>query len=116
MLTQFRKARNAQLERDVAALRSSTASSSTSPPPASTVRSLTERATAAERRVSNLMAQLSQLEAKLAEYQAQSGQAQDNWAARVREYEHRLKVAGEKIKTEKQGGRERARGLEDQVE
>jgi len=33
----------------------------------------------------------------------------------VREYESRLRIAGEKIKTEKQGGKERALQLENQV-
>lgn len=51
----------------------------------------------------------------MAEIQARAGQAEDKWAARVREYENRLKIAGEKIKTEKQGGKERALQLEGQV-
>ncbi|ORX40156.1 hypothetical protein BD324DRAFT_648758 [Kockovaella imperatae] len=79
------------------------------------LRSLTERAQAAEKRSQNLANQLSHLEAKLAEVQAKAGQAEDRWAARVKEYENRLRIAGEKIKTEKQGGKERARQLEDQV-
>ena len=41
--------------------------------------------------------------------------AEGKWEARVREYENRLKIAGEKIKTEKQGGKERAAQLESQV-
>ena len=55
------------------------------------------------------------MEARLAEVQAKAGQAEDRWAARVKEYENRLRIAGEKIKTEKQGGKERARQLEDQL-
>lgn len=55
------------------------------------------------------------LEAKLAEIQSKAGRAEDKWEARVREYENRLRVAGEKIKTEKQGGKERALQLEGQV-
>jgi len=55
------------------------------------------------------------LEAKLAEIQSKAGKAEDKWEARVREYENRLRVAGEKIKTEKQGGKERALQLEGQV-
>jgi hypothetical protein len=55
------------------------------------------------------------LEARIAEMQAKAGQAESKWEARVREYENRLRIAGEKIKTEKQGGRERAKELEVQV-
>lgn len=54
-------------------------------------------------------------EQRLAELQAKSGQAENKWEARVKEYENRLRIAGEKIKTEKQGGKERARELEAQV-
>jgi len=76
---------------------------------------LTERALSAEKRTSRANNQLEQLEAKLAELQSRAGQAEDKWAARVKEYENRLRIAGEKIKTEKQGGKERARQLEEQV-
>jgi len=55
------------------------------------------------------------LEQKLAELQGKSGQAENKWETRVKEYENRLRIAGEKIKTEKQGGKERARELEEQV-
>ena len=78
-------------------------------------RGLKERAEAAEKRAQNATNQLSQLEAKLAEVQLRAGSADDKWAARVKEYENRLRIAGEKIKTEKQGGKERARQLEEQV-
>lgn len=44
-----------------------------------------------------------------------AGRAEDKWEARVKEYENRLRIAGEKIKTEKQGGKERAVQLEQQV-
>jgi hypothetical protein len=69
----------------------------------------------AEKRASNAARQLALLEDKLAEQQGRAGQVEDKWAARVREYENRLRIAGEKIKTEKQGGKERARHLEEQV-
>jgi hypothetical protein len=51
----------------------------------------------------------------MAELQGKSGLAENKWEARVKEYENRLRVAGEKIKTEKQGGKERALQLEAQV-
>jgi hypothetical protein len=37
------------------------------------------------------------------------------WEARVREYEKRLREAGEMIKVEKQGGKERVADLEQQL-
>ena len=41
--------------------------------------------------------------------------ADSKWEARVREYESRLKAAEEKVKRERQGGKERALELEAQV-
>jgi len=81
----------------------------------SQLRSLTERAQSAEKRAINATNQLAQLESRVAELQAKSGQAENKWEARVKEYENRLRIAGEKIKTEKQGGKERANQLEAHV-
>jgi hypothetical protein len=41
--------------------------------------------------------------------------AVNKWEARVREYEKRLREAGEMIKVEKQGGKERVAELEQQL-
>jgi len=79
------------------------------------IKTLTDRALSAEKRANHSSNQLAMLEAKLAEIQSKAGKAEDKWEARVREYENRLRVAGEKIKTEKQGGKERALQLEGQV-
>jgi len=79
------------------------------------IKVLTDRALSAEKRANHASNQLAMLEAKLAEIQSKAGKAEDKWEARVREYENRLRVAGEKIKTEKQGGKERALQLEGQV-
>jgi hypothetical protein len=81
----------------------------------SQIKTLTDRALSAEKRANHASNQLAQLEAKLAEIQSKAGRAEDKWEARVREYENRLRIAGEKIKTEKQGGKERALQLESQV-
>ena len=79
------------------------------------IKTLTDQALSAEKRANHASNQLAMLEAKLAEIQSKAGKAEDKWEARVREYENRLRVAGEKIKTEKQGGKERALQLEGQV-
>lgn len=104
------KSRNAELSQQVSGLRAGSSSGDSVQ-----IRSLSERAATAEKRASRANNQLAQLEAKLAEQQSRAGQAEDKWAARVKEYENRLRIAGEKIKTEKQGGKERARSLEEQV-
>ncbi|KAI9631943.1 uncharacterized protein MKK02DRAFT_21589 [Dioszegia hungarica] len=90
-------------------------SSSTSNSTSSHLRSLTERAESAEKRAKASQNQLALLEAKVAEMQQRAGQAENKWEARVKEYENRLRIAGEKIKTEKQGGKERAMQLENQI-
>ena len=41
--------------------------------------------------------------------------ADTKWEARVKEYETRLKTAEEKVKRERQGGKERALELENQL-
>jgi hypothetical protein len=51
----------------------------------------------------------------MAEREAQHGQAEEKWAVRVKEYENQLKAMAEKIKTEKQGGKERAAELLRQI-
>ena len=106
-----KQASNAELNRLLSTLKASSRHS----PDAADARSLNERASTAERRANNASNQMAQLEARITELQSRSIQAEDKWAARVKEYENRLRIAGEKIKTEKQGGRERARQLEDQV-
>nr|KIR89442.1 hypothetical protein I308_00449 [Cryptococcus tetragattii IND107] len=104
------QARNNELSSQISSLKSDTATGSSSQ-----IRSLTERAIAAEKRAQTASNQLASLEERLAEYQARYGQAESKWEARVKEYENRLRIAGEKIKTEKQGGKERALQLEAQV-
>lgn len=105
------QSRNADLSRQL----KSAPTSGSGGADAAQVRSLTERATSAEKRAQNAANQLALLESRLAEVQSRAGAAESKWEARVREYESRLKIAGEKIKTEKQGGKERAMQLESQV-
>lgn len=81
----------------------------------STVKHLTERAQQAERKATQAAQSLEHLERKLDELQKRSGSADTKWEARVKEYENRLRIAGEKVKAEKQGGKERAHQLEGQV-
>lgn len=79
------------------------------------IRSLTKRAEGAERRSTNLYNQLTLAEEKLTAQNQRTSAADTKWEVRVKEYEARLKQAEEKIKREKQGGKERALELENQV-
>ncbi|BEI94172.1 uncharacterized protein CcaverHIS019_0606310 [Cutaneotrichosporon cavernicola] len=74
-----------------------------------------DRAERAERRAREALASIQALEKRLAEESERASGAEGKWEARVKEYESRLRIAGEKVKAEKQGGKERARQLEDQV-
>ena len=79
------------------------------------IRSLTARAQNAERRAINLQNQLLQSEEKLTVVNQKTAAADTKWEARVKEYETRLKAAEEKVKREKQGGKERAQELDNQL-
>lgn len=107
------KARNAELQKEISSLRASSSASDTVP--STQVRLLTERAQTAEKRANQAAQSVAQLEQRLSDIQSRSGQAETKWEARVKEYETRLRAAGEKIKAEKQGGKERALQLEAQV-
>lgn len=78
-------------------------------------RSLATRAHNAEKRAGTLANQLTSLQDASASQENRYQVASDKWAARVREYEKRLKEAGEMIKVEKQGGKERLLDLENQL-
>ncbi|KAI0648531.1 hypothetical protein C8Q79DRAFT_579557 [Trametes meyenii] len=79
------------------------------------IRALTARAQNAERRAINLQNQLLASEEKLTSVNQKTVVADNKWEARVQEYEKRLKSAEEKVKREKQGGKERALELENQL-
>ena len=79
------------------------------------IRALTARAQNAERRAINLQNQLLQSEERLTSVNQKTTVADNKWEARVKEYETRLKTAEEKIKRERQGGKERALELENQM-
>jgi peptidoglycan hydrolase CwlO-like protein len=81
----------------------------------SQIRALSEKSQNADKKVQVFKNQLSRLEAEMAEREAQHGQAEEKWAVRVKEYENQLKAMAEKIKTEKQGGKERAAELLRQI-
>jgi uncharacterized protein (DUF342 family) len=79
------------------------------------VRSLQARATNAERRLQNAQNQLLAAEERLANANQKTTAADGKWEARVKEYEARLKAAEEKVKRERQGAKETALQLENQI-
>lgn len=108
------RGRVAELQRELNMARRSSTSGSPSGSSAEAARAA-ERAERAERRLREALATVQSLEKRLAEEQSRSAGAENKWEARVKEYENRLRMAGEKVKAEKQGGKERAKQLEEQV-
>jgi predicted nucleic acid-binding Zn-ribbon protein len=76
------------------------------------IRSLTARATNAERRLINLQNQLAASEEKMTSVNQKTQAADSKWEARVKEYESRLRAAEERVKRERQGAKERTTELE----
>lgn len=110
------RGRVAELQRELNVARARRDSSSGSSPSSSAdLARAAERADRAERRLRDALVTLQALEKRLAEETARSAGAEGKWEARVKEYESRLRIAGEKVKAEKQGGKERAKQLEEQV-
>lgn len=81
----------------------------------SELRSLTARATNAERRLANAQNQLAAAEERVLSLNEKTSMADSKWEARVKEYESRLKAAEERVKRERQGGKERINELEANV-
>lgn len=79
------------------------------------IRTLLSRAVNAEKRLVVANNQLLQHEEKISNLNQKTSTADTKWEARVKEYEARLKAAEEKYKRERQGSKERALELENQV-
>jgi chromosome segregation ATPase len=79
------------------------------------LRSLTARATNAERRLTIAQNQLAAAEERLATMNQKTTAADTKWEARVKEYEDRLKAAEEKYKRERQGSKESQTAYETQI-
>ena len=79
------------------------------------LRSMTSRAMTAERRLNVAQNQLVIAEEKLAQAGQSTVTATTKWEARVKEYESRIKATEEKYKRERQGGKERATELENNL-
>lgn len=79
------------------------------------IKTLQSRATHAEKRAATLSNQLAALQDASSVQDQKHSTTVGKWEARVREFEKRLKEAGEMIKVEKQGGKERVAELEAQL-
>ncbi|KAH8827898.1 hypothetical protein DL96DRAFT_1124588 [Flagelloscypha sp. PMI_526] len=105
------KATNAELQNQL----SSMTKKGMTPSESSEIRSLTTRATNAERRLNNAQNQLLAAEKSIASVKERAVASEAKWDARVKEWESRLKVAEEKYKRERQGGKERTAEMEAQI-
>ena len=79
------------------------------------LRSAATRAVNAERRLNISQNQLLTAEEKLVTVNQSHAVAIAKWEARVKEYESRLKASDERYKRERQGGKERAVELENNL-
>ncbi|KAH7911120.1 hypothetical protein BJ138DRAFT_29977 [Hygrophoropsis aurantiaca] len=79
------------------------------------VKSLLSRAVNAEKRLTVVQNQLLISEEKISNINQKTATVDSKWEARVKEYEARIKAAEEKYKRERQGGKERALELENQM-
>lgn len=76
------------------------------------IQSLRARASTAERRLKATQDQLQLVETKFEEGKAKVSTAEEQWQARLRELQQKLKEAEEKHKRERQGAKERVRELQ----
>src|ERR1700722_4213891 len=79
------------------------------------LQALSARASNSERRLINAQNQLLAAEEKMATMNERNASADTKWEARVKEHETRLRVAEERVKRERQGGKERIAELENNV-
>lgn len=81
----------------------------------SELKALTTRNATLERRLANAQNQLTTYDDKMESARQKMLTAETRWDARVKEYERIIKAGEERVKSEKQGGKERAAQLEGQV-
>lgn len=81
----------------------------------SELKALTTRNATLERRLANAQNQLTTYDDKMESARQKMSTAETRWDARVKEYERIIKAGEERVKSEKQGGKERAAQLEGQV-
>ncbi len=104
------QARQRELQSEMASLKATSSVGG-----ATEAKALSTRSSNAEKRVALLSNQLNSLEKQAKEQEARHASATSKWEARVAEFEKLLKQANERVKAEKQGGKERAQQLEQTV-
>ncbi|CAO1622322.1 unnamed protein product [Jaminaea pallidilutea] len=115
------KATVSELQSQISSLKTRT--SLASPGDNARLSSLTQRCTAAEKKLATASAAASTAEDRLAEAKSKYSAAESKWIARIKELESRCKEAEERVKRERQGAKERVaeqqetrRRLEGEVE
>lgn len=79
------------------------------------LKAISTRNATLERRLANAQNQLAAYDEKMESARVKMSTAETRWDARVKEYERIIKAGEEKVKSEKQGGKERAAQLEGQL-
>ncbi len=107
------KSTNAELQQQVAALR--TRSALESPASNSKLTNLNSRANNAERKLALAQTHQSQAEERLDEAKRKYEEGENKWASRIKELEHRCRAAEEKNVRDRQSAKDRVKELEEQL-
>ena len=110
------KATNSELNQQVSSLKTRVNTSDLSPGSTHKIQTLSARASNAEKRLRATQDQLALVEEKFAEAKIKTGDAEEQWEARLRELMVKLREAQEKNKRERQGAKERVRELQQTIE
>lgn len=110
------KATNSELNQQVSSLKARVNTSDMSPGSTHKIQTLSARASNAEKRLKATQDQLALVEQKFSEAKNKTGDAEEQWEARLRELMVKLREAQEKNKRERQGAKERVRELQQTIE
>jgi uncharacterized protein (DUF342 family) len=110
------KATNSELNQQLSSLKTRVNTSDMSPGTTHKISTLSARASNAEKRLKATQDQLALVEDKFSEAKAKTGDAEEQWEARLRELMVKLREAQEKNKRERQGAKERVRELQQTIE
>lgn len=109
------KGTSAELQAQIDSLRSRTPSNPAEPGSSTALTNALHRASTAERRLARAETELAEARRRMDDGNAKVGKASASWEARIKELEHRCRVAEERLKQERQGAKERVAELEKQA-
>ena len=109
------KTTSAELQTQIESLRTRTSSNPAEPGSSTALTNALHRASTAERRLARAESELAEARKRLDDGNAKVGKSTASWEARVKELEHRCRVAEERLKQERQGAKERVAELENRA-